>query len=242
MMTKDGGQRIATSTGAILADASVMQGTSDIPLHMLFDPLFWSARGELAEVSAGRGAAWYVGTNGQWVLRHYRRGGWIARVTADSYAWCGERRVRSFGEWRLLAELKRRGLPVPKPLAAGYRRAGALYRCDIITQRIPDARPMSAVLAAAPLDEATWTAVGAAVARMHAAGADHADLNAHNILIGGGVSIIDFDRGRLREPGAWTARNLVRLKRSLLKISRSLPPDRFPAAAWRWLCAGYAAV
>jgi 3-deoxy-D-manno-octulosonic acid kinase len=55
------------------------------------------------------------------------------------------------------------------------------------------------------------------------------------------VSVIDFDRGRLRSPGAWTTQNLTRLHRSLVKISRPLPADRFSAAAWQCLLAGYAA-
>ena len=74
-----------------------------------------------------------------------------------------------------------------------------------------------------------------------AAGVDHADLNAHNILLDsrGVVSVIDFDRGRVRERGAWTVHNLRRLHRSLAKISRQLPPDRFSGEAWECLLAGY---
>ena len=104
---------------------------------------------------------------------------------------------------------------------------------------------MSSVLSLGPVDEGTWREVGAAVARLHAGGADHADLNAHNILVGddGAVSVIDFDRGRLRAPGgkpvAWAARNLSRLHRSLEKVSRDLPPGRFSTAAWDRLLAGY---
>jgi 3-deoxy-D-manno-octulosonic acid kinase len=175
-------------------------------------------------------------------LRHYRRGGFIARLSRDRYVWTGEERVRSFAEWRLLAELSRRGLPVPKPIAARYQRMGLVYRCDLITLRISDARPLSSALSLAPLDENTWRDVGATVARLHAAGADHADLNAHNILLGGAgaVSVIDFDRGRLRTPGAWALGNLSRLRRSLVKVARDLPADRFGAAAWGWLLSGYA--
>jgi len=57
---------------------------------------------------------------------------------------------------------------------------------------------------------------------LHAAGADHADLNAHNILLDGDgvVSVIDFDRGRLRNGGSWMRRNLARLQRCLLYTSR----------------------
>jgi 3-deoxy-D-manno-octulosonic acid kinase len=241
-MTKDGGQRIATANGAILADPGSLGNLAGGTLDNLFEPAFWSGRGELVEATGGRGAAWFVAESARWALRHYRRGGFIARLSKDGYVWTGERRVRAFAEWHLLAELARRGLPVPRPVAARYQRLGVLYRCDLITVRIPDARPLSAVLALAPLEETTWRDVGAAVARLHAAGADHADLNAHNILLNGGgaVSLIDFDRGRLRTPGGWMAGNLSRLRRSLVKVTRDLPPDRFSAAAWGWLLAGYA--
>jgi 3-deoxy-D-manno-octulosonic acid kinase len=241
-MTKDGGQRIATANGAILADPGILGNLAGGTLENLFDPTFWSGRGQLAEATGGRGAAWFVAESARWALRHYRRGGFIARLSKDGYVWTGERRVRAFAEWRLLAELTRRGLPVPKPVAARYQRMGVLYRCDLITLRIPDTRPLSAVLALAPLPEGAWRDVGAAVARLHAAGADHADLNAHNILLdgGGAVSLIDFDRGRLRTPGGWTSGNLSRLRRSLVKVARDLPPGRFSAAAWDWLLAGYA--
>lgn len=234
-MTKDDGRRIATTSGAMLGD-----GASEA----MFEPAFWEARGALTATDAGRGSAWFVAApGGHWVLRHYRRGGLAARLSPDRYLWCGERRVRAFAEWRLLAELSRRGLPVPRPVAARYRRSGCLYRCDLITERIPEARPLSAWLAAAALEEGAWRGVGAAVASLHAAGADHADLNAHNVLLdpGGRVSIIDFDRGRLRGPGPWSARNLERLHRSLRKIARGLPAGRFTAGNWRSLLEGYGA-
>jgi 3-deoxy-D-manno-octulosonic acid kinase len=149
--------------------------------------------------------------------------------------------VRSFAEWRLLLDLFLRGLSVPKPVAAFYRREGLTYRCDLITERIARVQPLSAAMSAGPLAERSWRAIGAAVARLHRQGVDHADLNAHNILLGegGSVSVIDFDRGCVREPGVWTARNLARLKRSLEKLSAQLPPDRFTPASWDAVLAGY---
>jgi 3-deoxy-D-manno-octulosonic acid kinase len=47
----------------------------------------------------------------------------------------------------------------------------------------------------------------------------HADLNSRNIMLGeqGEVWVLDFDRGRLRAPGAWSTRSLDRLARSLVK-------------------------
>ena len=246
-----GGQRIATATGVMLADphglgnALRRAGESLFDAgESLFDMKYWSARGELSMVSGGRGSAWFVGPAAHpLVLRHYRRGGFIARLSQDRYWWMGEDRVRAFAEWRLLEYLAERGLRVPKPVAACYQRAGLTYRCDLITQRIVDTQSLSVALAHGPLPESTWRAIGAAIARLHSHGVDHADLNAHNILLDSKavISVIDFDRGRLRRPGAWTSRNLRRLQRSLAKISVSLPPGRFSPAAWNHVLAGYQA-
>jgi 3-deoxy-D-manno-octulosonic acid kinase len=240
------GRRIATATGAMLADPESLGNPSQEITESLFDPEFWRARGELLAVTGGRGSAWFIASDGRdWVLRHDRRGGFIARFSRDRYVWAGEDRVRSFAEWRLLQQLTLQGLPVPKPIAARYQRAGFFYRCDLITRRIAGAQPLSALLTAHALPEAQWRAVGAVIARLHEAGVDHADLNAHNLLIdgAGGVSVIDFDRGRLRRSsGRWALGNLQRLRRSLDKISRQLPADRWAAPAWDWLMAGYGAV
>jgi tRNA A-37 threonylcarbamoyl transferase component Bud32 len=142
----------------------------------------------------------------------------------------------------LLLDLSQRGLSVPKPVAAFYRRERWIYACDLITERIL-AQPLSAALKDAALATPAWRAVGAAIARLHRHGVDHADLNAHNILLdaAGTVSVIDFDRGQLRAPGPWTSRNLARLEHSLQKIAAAMPPDRFTPASWAELMAGYQA-
>jgi len=241
----NGGRRIATATGAMLSDPACLGNAPPGAVESLFDPDFWRRQGELEDVKGGRGSAWFIASGErQWVLRHFRRGGFIARVSQDRYVWTGEDRVRAFAEWRLLDALTKRGLPVPKPVAARYVRTGLSYRCDLITQRIADAEPFSAALGRGALAESLWCAAGAAIARLHRAGVDHADLNAHNILIGvdGAVSVVDFDRGRMRGQGAWAERNLQRLRRSLAKISREMPPDRHSAQTWDWFMAGYRGV
>ncbi len=255
------GRRVATASGAILADAALLDaarvdagrvdaGRGDDAragaarrAQELFDPEFWARHGRITPVGGGRGSAWFSDHGSeQWVLRHYRRGGFIARVSGDRYLWAGEARVRAFAEYRLLAGLAARGLPVPVPVGAHYERRGLWYRCDLITRRIAGAASMSGALAAAPLGEPVWRQVGSTIADLPAAGVAHADLNAHNILVDGrgAVSIVDFDRGRVRRGGAWTGRNLSRLHRSLSKISTDLPPGRFSSEGWRSLVAGYA--
>ena len=68
-----------------------------------------------------------------------------------------------------------------------------------------------------------------------------ADLNAHNILWRGDgrIFLIDFDRGSLRPRGMWCDSNLVRLRRSLLKVSADLPAGQFGETDWHSVLAGY---
>ncbi len=241
-MMKEGGRRIATSSGAMLADPVSLGNLQDAVAETLFDPEHWRAHGQLTPAADGRGSAWFISSGGnQWVLRHYRRGGFIANFSDDRYVWMGEARVRAFAEWRLLTFMSERGLRVPKPIAAGYSRGWITYRCDLITRRIPNAEPLSAALSAAALPEQHWRTIGATIARFHRFGVDHADLNAHNILLDdqGAISLIDFDRGRIREHGAWKAGNLRRLHRSLDKIARDLPAGRFRREDWGFLLTGY---
>ena len=210
--------RDARGTGAIVFDpARVGQASA-----AMLDPGHWGAAA--APVSeGGRGAAWFVhGGFGEAVLRHYRRGGLAAKFSRASYVWQGEDRVRSVAEFRLLSHLRAAGLPVPTPLLAGYWRRGPVYSAAILVERITGARTLASWLSRAP-DDAPWEALGAVIARMHAAGVEHADLNAHNLLVdaSGAPWLIDFDRGRQHaRPGAWRQQNLDRLARSLAKLSR----------------------
>jgi 3-deoxy-D-manno-octulosonic acid kinase len=227
----------------MLADWGLLGNSRIEANESIFDPKFWAPRNELQPAPGGRGSAWFVGNDGQWVLRHYRRGGFAARLSEDRYWWLSEVKVRAFAEWYLHQAMRERGLPVPKPVAAAYRRSGFTYRCDLITERIWHVRSLSAVLAEASLAEAAWRALGGVIAQFHRAGVDHADLNAHNILYAekaATFSVIDFDRGRLRGAGElaylWQLRNLRRLHRSLAKVA---PPARFTPREWDWLRAGY---
>jgi 3-deoxy-D-manno-octulosonic acid kinase len=181
------------------------------------------------------------GDDGDWALRHYRRGGLPARLIEDRFLWLGEDRSRSFREWRLLRRLHDAGLPVPRPVAARYVRRGARYSADLITARIADAEPLSARLAHGPLPPTVWRRLGRCVRAFHDAGVFHADLNAHNLLLDGAGTpwLLDFDRGRLRAPGPWRQRNLDRFLRSLEKIRAQRPGLHAGAEDWAALLEGY---
>jgi 3-deoxy-D-manno-octulosonic acid kinase len=209
----------------------------------IFERGYWRERGALEEAAGGRGTVAFARDGGRrWVLRHYRRGGFVARLLDDSYLWTGADRTRAFREWRLLRELHAAGLPVPAPVAARYARSGLLYRADLVTEELPTRLTLAQALQDAPLAAGTWRAVGACVGRLHAHGVQHADLNAHNLLLGpqGAVYVLDFDRGRVRSRGAWEQAVLDRLQRSLRKVTAALPPDRFDDEAWQALRSGLA--
>jgi 3-deoxy-D-manno-octulosonic acid kinase len=210
-------QRLAIDRGAILFDPELV----DTPGPQLFDRAHWRAGGALTELAGGRGSIHFIDDGRrQWALRRYLRGGVPALVSRGRYLYCGEERTRSFRELRLLDSLRRRGLPVPVPVAAIYRRAFLSYVAELITVRIVGARSLSDLLAAGAMDDACWAAIGRCLRRFHDMGVHHADLNAQNILLDqeGKVWVLDFDRGRERAPGAWRERALGRLARSLAKI------------------------
>jgi len=209
----------------------------------LFEVASYRMQGTLVGDAQGRGTTYFVTLPcGEAVLRHYRRGGWIARFNDDRYLWQGLAATRPWREWTLLAELQRLELPAPAPIAARVVRDGFWYRADLITRRIAGAQPLSQRLRAGALAEMFWSRVGACVRRFHDANVFHADLNAHNILLdeNNDVYLIDFDRGALRtDPGDWRAANLKRLRRSLDKLSGLDQRFAFDDAAWQALRAGY---
>lgn len=206
-----------------------------------FDPGYWRDRGALTGQALGRGTAWFIRHGDlDLVLRHYRRGGFLGPWLVDRYLWLGLDATRAMREWRLLQTLYRGGLPVPRPAAARVRQHGLYYRADLITQRIPQAESVAQWLTRAPVATESWQAIGACLRRFHRAGVCHADLNAHNILLAGNdIYIVDFDRGQIRAPGAWTERNLARLRRSLAKLTRQHAGFRFADADWAALRVGY---
>jgi 3-deoxy-D-manno-octulosonic acid kinase len=225
--------------GAMLYDTS-RAGNAGVEW---FDPQWWRARGDVQDSGEGRGSALLIDADQRrLVLRHYRRGGWAARVSADRYWWRDEQATRSFVEWHLLYLMRRATLPVPVPIAACYRRTGRhSYSADLLTERIESVQSLASRLRSAPLALMGWVSVGRCLRRFHDDGVFHADLNAHNVLLDESwhVWLVDFDRGRLRKPGLWCDANLVRLRRSVEKITAMLPPEHFSDADWASMLNAY---
>lgn len=205
----------------------------------LFDVAWLRSEGLYHGSSSGRGEAHFLNFGGRaMVLRPYRRGGMIGRFNRDLYFRTGLEQSRAFQEFSLLQSMRIDGLAVPRPIAVRVSPQGLFYRAALLTERIPDARPMEEVLREASLPVDVWQRVGAAIRRMHDASVDHTDLNCRNILIDSDAQVwlIDFDKCQKRPSGAWAQANLDRLERSLKKW----PGLHWQPCDWEALCAEYA--
>jgi 3-deoxy-D-manno-octulosonic acid kinase len=186
-----------------------------------FSPDYWRSQKAIIAEKKGRSTTWFVKySTGTAVLRHYWRGGLVGKILSDQYLFTGLKKTRTYQEFTLLLELQKRGLSVPTPIGAQIKKAGLVYRGDLLTQEITGAQSLLEVLQHRPLAAAEISKVGETIAAFHQQGVYHADLNINNILFDQEqrVFIIDFDRGRLVRPyHQCLKQNINRLKRSFLK-------------------------
>lgn len=188
--------------------------------------------------SAGRGSTvFFTLLNQKLVLREYRRGGLARHISKTHYVYTGMERTRALREFDMLIHLHEKGLPAPHPFACRVLRKGLFYTASLVTHRLPGSTLAERLQSAGDVggmpseSEELWCDIGTQIARFHAAGVYHADLNAHNIMLdkSAGVFLIDFDRSTLEaiptEPArdGWCLDNMNRLERSLMKIAASSP-------------------
>jgi len=222
----------------ILFDAA----TVSKPTVDLFSVESLRRQGVVEETAGGRGSSFIIRSqNGAWVLRHYRRGGLVGKVLNDQYLGFSSEGSRSWREWRLLHKLYKEGMPVPRPVAAAVHRSTGFYQADLITELLPETKTVAEWLSQKPLDREDWLAMGRLIARFHAKGVFHADLNAHNILMNEDrlFYLIDFDRGEIRHEGGWMQANLNRLHRSFMKLLGQCDYFCFEERDWQYLHEGY---
>jgi 3-deoxy-D-manno-octulosonic acid kinase len=212
------------------------------PIANWFDADEWRRAGAVAIETSGRGEVLIVAHGDEsWVLRHYRRGGLVARFVDDHYIWLGTQRARAFREWRLLRELRAAGLPVPNPVAAHVYRTGIIYTADIITSYLPDTRKLSWFIAQGRVPAQCWRRIGGMIRAVHDHGVDHPDLTAHNVLLDetGQSFLVDFDNAERKAPGDWQRLGMERFNRSLRKVALETGTE-FDSSGWAKVEAGYA--
>ncbi|MGW8265913.1 MAG: lipopolysaccharide kinase InaA family protein [Longimicrobiales bacterium] len=171
------------------------------------------------------------GAEERWVVRKFARGGRILpKLLGDRYLGIGS--PRPFYEARVSEEIRERGVPTPRVLAAAVYSAGVFYRGDLVTEFVPAASDLVEILfdnrrkgaggAGERLD--ALSAAGSLVRVLAGAGLRHRDLHAGNILLqwegaAPRAFILDLDLSRLLPRGARASAPamLRRLTRSLRK-------------------------
>ncbi|MCX2758232.1 3-deoxy-D-manno-octulosonic acid kinase [Vibrio sp. Sgm 22] len=185
-----------------------------------FDAEYWQQQNKIIGSATGRGTTWFVELDTiQAALRHYRRGGLFGKLVEDRYLYFGDEKTRSYQEFELLKVLKKLGVNVPKPIAARVVKSGLTYKADLLSEKVPNAQDLVAILRDKALPKEMYQKIGAEIRKMHEAQVNHTDLNIHNILIDDQdrVWIIDFDKCYQQPGDDWKQGNWDRLKRSFEK-------------------------
>ena len=231
-----------------------VQATAPTGQTIWFDPTLLAAagpglfdtpdiEGTALATGSGRGQAHRVPLDhGEGVLRHYRRGGLIARFSPDRYLGHSPLACRAMNEFTLLRRLRAWDLPVPAPVAARLVPGLVGHTADIVVEMIPQTRNVAQALSGAPLPVADWLTLGNAIRRLHDRQVFHSDLNCHNLLLDaqGSAWIVDFDKCGVRPGEAWKQDNLERLRRSLRKEQGRRATFHWDEARWADLLQGYA--
>jgi 3-deoxy-D-manno-octulosonic acid kinase len=210
----------------------------------------WAERRAIESLS-GRGPVHVIaaraaepGGSARWAVRHYRRGGAMARLLGDRYRRIGPSRpVREVGASQ---DARARGVRTPAVVAgAAYDFGGpwaGLYRADLVTELVTGAASLARLVAerTAPLTD-PLRGSGRLVRALARAGVRHPDLSAGNVLIDalGQAWIVDLDRARTETPtGVREGRAmLARLERSVRKVASA--GTRLSREEWTALRAGF---
>jgi len=213
-----------------------------------FDTSFWGKHETTSNTTSGRGAVQFLETEyGKFVIRKYRRGGFISKFVVFRFLCFGLKQSRPFRELGLLDYMQSKRLPSPTPIAALFQRHGISYEASIMTALIPDAAELFKLMLPENANDKSWPkinwqAIGSTIRRFHDTGIDHTDLNCHNIMLdkNNKIWLIDFDKCSLRQPKtSWQKSNLARLKRSLDKEHHKHEEFQFQNTDWQKLLEGY---
>lgn len=184
------------------------------------DSDYWQQKNKVIGSAQGRGTTWFVALDKMdAALRHYRRGGLFGKIVKDHYIFTGWGKTRSYQEFQLLNTLIEAGVNAPKPIAARAIKRTFCYQADLLSEKIPNARDLVAILQEKSLSKEMYQKIGNQIRKMHATQVNHTDLNIHNILIDDNdkVWIIDFDKCYQQKGNDWKQSNWERLQRSFHK-------------------------
>lgn len=184
------------------------------------------------------------------LVRRYHHGGLLRWLTGARFA----SPSRPFDEWRVHERLHELGVAAPRVVAARAVRAFPFgWTLDLATERVEGASDLGELLArrrdgaaADPEWRRVLHAVGELIARMHAAGFEHADLTPRNLLVERASAgrprlwVLDVDGSSFAAGSLSEERrvaNLARLGRHLERMAGEHGAATTRVDRWRFLCA-----
>ena len=103
----------------------------------LFNIDYISKEGLIKSVTDGRGKALELQyENKRYFLKHYIRGGLVAKVSYDKYILGSLASTRAVKEYNFLNIMNEKGLPVPQAAALQIIMSRFTYKADLITRKI----------------------------------------------------------------------------------------------------------
>jgi len=226
VVAPDGYERSTIGDAVVVARVAALAGfrTALLAAPTLHD---WAASVPGAEPFQGRTTAWGVRLPGgaiDVVVRHGRRGGFLANVRGDRFVWPGR------APWELETSIRLQDAGVRTPDVVGfaiYPAGPGFCRSDVVTRRLPVGAefPVAWARADERARDEILVAVGTLLRDLRSAGARHADLNAKNVYLARDAGrwhawVLDVDRVRfgLRDDADIGEQNLARLDRSVRKL------------------------
>ena len=160
----------------------------------------------------------------RWAVRHYHRGGAMAMHMEDRYMRGGT--PRPLREIAAIQASRARGVRTPAPIAGATYIHKIWYRCDLVTEVVPEVRTLADLLHEHDGTRA-WllcmARAGDLIRSLGEAGVYHVDLSARNVLLSNNHDepawVVDLDRARvLPGPSSRAAERMeLRLVRSIAK-------------------------
>lgn len=214
--------------------------------HQHFDVDYLQEQALVTATAEGRGTVYFFKLGEvDVVLRHYKRGGLVAKINDDNFLYSGIESSRCHKELSVLQLLREANINVPEPIAGRIVKKGPIYTADIITQVIPNALELHEILQSKSVSEDLWQNIGIEIRKMHDAQICHHDINVKNILLTNNeginrVHLIDFDKCEVQKGNHWKASNIERLQRSLNKQVARCVQYCYQPGDWEALIKAYA--
>jgi 3-deoxy-D-manno-octulosonic acid kinase len=158
------------------------------------------------------------------VVKHYRRGGMLARLISKTYLKVGK--PRSQLEYEQMRMAGRLGIRTPEPIAYAYK-GRFFYSAWLVTREVVQAISMAQVSRIAPERAAeAMHALSQQVDLLVAKRLRHADFHPGNVLVDhrNQVYIIDFDKAGLYRGRQADLRNIYRRRWCRAVHKHGLPP------------------